>query len=155
MPELLEANMDLVTPKLERARWWGLAMAVGILVFLGFTNPKLSWFALVPALTAVFTPYYARKVQVPRYLNSRQQRAAYARRRAIIDEEGLEWELESGAKSKIEWSQIVKGKEILPGFVLYIAEAQFFLLPKRAFRSDADWERFKVLAEEKLAKRTP
>lgn len=150
--ELTDANLDLIAPKLRRAFFVGVGSGlIALIAGMALKNQSLQLAALLLTATGVFPPLFARSFQIPMYLKRKVNKPFYEERSCQISEEGLEWELAKGESSPIAWERFIKGKELLFGYVLYTSEAQFYLLPKRVFRSEEDWNRFRELAREKLA----
>ena len=82
-------------------------------------------------------------------LHWRRNRDVYGPATLVVDGQGLRGMEEQG-EAHLQWSAFTRLREGKRLFLLYRSPAYFIVLPKRAFASSSDVDRFRALADDRL-----
>jgi len=111
------------------------------------------WLSIVAAVFFVFIPFVS-LLAILSYLNSKQNKIFYKKRKFEIDDDFITTYIEDGSIGKNKFDNVIKVVRTARYYMLYISQSLFIYLPKSAFLSQEDINSFEDLLEsKKLLKR--
>lgn len=118
----------------------------GAAVFFRLLN--IYWFIFVIVFFAVFLPFLL-ILSILFYINSKANKIFYKKKRFEIDDDFITTYAEDGSLGKNKLDSIIKVVGTRKYYMLQISQAMFLYLPKSAFLSQEDINRFESLLRSK------
>jgi len=118
----------------------------GAAIFFGLVN--MGWLITVILIFFVAMPLFV-AISLLFYVNSKENKIFFKKRYFEIENNFLINHLDDGSSGRINIDNIIKVIKTAKYYLLYVSAIQFHYLPKSAFLSAEDIEKFDTLLKEK------